>query len=235
MARRIQSACGWLLFVAVAWHVPPLAAPTTDEGAAEVPGSIPMKPPPHKNWYGMCNAPQGGEAYPTHPVLVVAAPCENYQEYVSIGMGEPYSSCGGYTVAFGQQGNLKWDLNRITLRAEWGDDTLTQAQCSKAKITAVAWGARCPNDVCKRGGDSNWELIGTGPTQRSGTWNSVSNACYISANFNSANKKYMTLNLDIIATLEESGRQVRKYAKGTIHAGYPNGKCISLPVKTATK
>lgn len=231
MAHRIHDACGCFVFAVIAWHFPALAAPTTDEKASEQPTGVIRRPPPHQNWYGLCNAPQGGDAFPEHPVLVVEGPCEDYQEYSSAGSTETIQSCGGYTVAFGPKGNLKPNLNRITLWAEWADAPLTQAHCAKAKLAAVAWGARCPNDVCTRNGDANWETIGTGPKQRSGTWNSVSKVCYIGVNFVSANKKFVTLNVDIIATLEENGRQVRKFAKGRIHAGYPNGTCVSLPAK----
>ena len=236
MTRRIHGAFECLLLAAVAWHAQARAAPTTDESMSEQPGGVIIaKPPVHQNWYGLCNAPQGADAFPEHPVLVIAGPCENYQQYTSTGPSATDSNCGGYTVAFGPKGNLKSNLNRITLWADWGDTPLTQAQCAKAKLAAVAWGARCSKDNCSRGGNANWETIGTGPKHKSGTWNSVSSVCYIGVNFSSVEKKYVTLNVDIIATLEENGQQVRKLAKGKIHAGYPNGKCVSLPAKTATK
>ena len=45
-------------------------------------------------------------------------------------------------------------------------------------------------------------------------------------------KKYVTETIDIIATLEEGGKPVRKNAKGTIYVSRFNGKCVSLPAKT---
>lgn len=232
MARRIHSAFACWLFAVIA-HASAAAELTTSGNLSEQPNDGVIKTPPlHQNWYGLCNAPQNADAFPENPILVIAGPCENYQEYSSTGPSATSSNCGGYTVAFGPKGNLKPNLNRITLWADWGDTPLTQAQCAKAKLAAVAWGARCANDVCSRPGNANWEKVGTGPKQRSGTWNSVSNVCYIGVNFVSTNKKYVTLNVDIIATLEENGQQVRKLAQGKIHAGYPNGKCVSLPAKT---
>jgi hypothetical protein len=53
----------------------------------------------------------------------------------------------------------------------------------------------------------------------------------VSVAFASANKKYKTLNLDIIATLIEDGKPVRKRAKGTMHVKRGNGKCPTATYK----
>ena len=53
--------------------------------------------------------------------------------------------------------------------------------------------------------------------------------------FNSSDKKFKTLNIDIIATLPEGGQTVRKRAKGFIYVSHPNGKCLSPSVKPARK
>jgi hypothetical protein len=53
--------------------------------------------------------------------------------------------------------------------------------------------------------------------------------------FNSSDKKFKTLNIDIIATLPEAGQTVRKRAKGYIYVSHPNGKCLSAPAKPTRK
>jgi hypothetical protein len=53
--------------------------------------------------------------------------------------------------------------------------------------------------------------------------------------FNSSDKKFKTLNVDVIATLPEGGKTARKRAKGWIYASHPNGKCFSTSVKPARK
>ena len=80
---------------------------------------------------------------------------------------------------------------------------------------------------------TGWEKIGSGPRQRSGTWNSNSHVCYISVNFVSTGKKFKTLNLDIITTLDQGGQVVRKRAKGTIYTSHPNGKCFKATKKAS--
>jgi hypothetical protein len=53
--------------------------------------------------------------------------------------------------------------------------------------------------------------------------------------FSSTDKKFKTLNLDIITRLEEGGQIVRKRAKGTITARLPNGKCLSPTTQRESK
>jgi hypothetical protein len=196
-----------------------------------------MRKPKPQNLYGLCNGPQSGtDASPLDPVPVTAGRCEDYQQYTSTGPSATSFSCGGYTVAFAPAGNLQPKLYRVNLQADWGDTPLTQTQCAKARIAAVAWGARCANERC-RPEATKWEKIGAGPKQRSGKWNSISNVCYIGVNFVSADesKMYRALHVDIIATLEEGGQTVRKLAKGTIYAARPNGKCLSSPAQAVSK
>ncbi len=114
------------------------------------------------------------------------------------------------------------------LRADWGDTPLTAANCAQAKVAAVGWGARCTNDACTT---AEWEKIG-GPQRRGGYWNSNSKQCYIEVGFNST-AKYKTLNIDVIATLPEDGKMVRKRAKGWIYVSHPNGKCFKATKKAA--
>ena len=128
---------------------------------------------------------------------------------------------------FGPQGDLKPNLHNIDFKAEWGDLALTAANCANARVAAVAWGERCSDDACTT---AKWEKIG-GPKQSKGTWNTVSKACYMSVNLPSINKKYKTLNLDVITTLNENGKAVPKRAKGTIRAHIGNGKCTSIDKK----
>ena len=116
------------------------------------------------------------------------------------------------------------------MRAEWGDTALTAANCAKAKVAAIGWGARCTNDACTT---AEWQKIG-GPKQKTGTWNATSNTCDTLIQFNSSDKKFKTLNIDIIATLPEGVHTVRKRAKGFIYVSHPNGKCLS-PQRQARK
>ena len=57
-----------------------------------------------------------------------------------------------------------------------------------------------------------------GPQQKKGTWNATKQVCNpgIVIFFGVAKAKYKTLNLDIITTVNENGKAVRKRAKGTI-------------------
>ncbi len=215
---------------AFAAYTAALAAPATGASVSEQPlGDAPKETTQKQGTYGLCNAPQNADAFPSSPVSVTAAQCENYQRYTATSAGPSTGgSCGGFTVAFGPKGDLKPYLDRVTLAADWGDTPLTEAQCAKARVAAVGWGARCLDDACTQ---AAWEKIG-GPRQRAGTWNSVSSVCYIGVSFNASGKKYKTLDLDVITTLDEGGGKiVRKRAKGTITASKPNGKCFGTTVQ----
>ena len=191
---------------------------------------VAKQPTPKPVTYGLCDAPQNADAFPSSPVRVVETTCDFQQKY-SATSNKPSTggSCGGFTVAFGPKGDLKPHLYRITLAANWGDQALTASNCTTAKVAAVGWGARCTDDACT---SATWEKIG-GPTQATGHWNTVSNVCYVGVSFAQADKskKYKTLNIDIIATVVENGKTVRKRAKGTITARIGNGKCVSVPAK----
>jgi hypothetical protein len=233
MTRHMRSSCLSMLVAAIAWHLPALADTTDSPSVSERPFDGSIKPPDRTQaTYGTCNGPPNADAHPMSPVPVIAGTCDDYQSYTSVGSSASFG-CGGYTVAFGPKGDLKPYLDRVNLSADWGDETLTQSQCTKAKLVAVAWGARCADDACARGTAVNWEKIGSGPKQRSGSWQS--NECYIHLNFPGTGKKYVTLMIDIIATLEEGDQPVRKNAKGKIYASRPNGTCLSLPDKPPMK
>jgi len=175
--------------------------------------------------HGLCEAPQNADANPSSPVPVVPVPCYD-QQIFSAASNTPSTgaSCGGFTVAFGPMGDLKPYLDHVTLSADWGDIALTQANCAKARIAAIGWGARCTDDACTL---AQWERIG-GPKQRKGFWNTTSQVCYIGVSFSSVGKRYKTLNLDVIATVDENGKAERKRAKGTITAQRGNGTCATV-------
>ena len=198
---------------------PPTESPVTDVGTAPQPAAT----------YGLCGAPQNADAFPSNPVAVYHGKCDNTQQFTATSPGPSTGgTCGGFTVAFGPMGDLKPSLNHsIILRAEWGDTALTAANCAQAKVAAVGWGARCTNDACTT---AEWEKIG-GPKQVKGTWNTTSNKCSTQVQFNSSDKKFKTLNIDVIATLPEGGKTVRKRAKGFIYVSHPNGKCFSATTK----
>jgi hypothetical protein len=185
---------------------------------------MPKRAPPLKATYGLCDAPQNADDFASSPVSVTAGKCDNTQQFSSTSV-QPSTggACGGYTVAFGPLGDLKPFLDRGNLIADWGDAPLTGAQCAKARVAAIGWGARCINAACT---EAEWQKLGDAK-QRAGTWNPNSKVCYICTNFYSSDTKFRTLNLDIIATLDQNGTLVRKRAKGTIIASHPNGKCYS--------
>ena len=197
----------------------PTESPLVDVGTAPLPAVT----------YGLCSGPQNADAFPSRPVAVEYGKCHDTQQFTATSLGPSTGgSCGGFTVAFGPMGDLKPSLNHsIILRAEWGDTALTAANCTKAKVAAVGWGARCTNDACTT---AEWQKIG-GPKQKKGTWDATSNTCSTLVQFGSSDKKFKTLNIDIIATLPEGGQTVRKRAKGFIYASNPNGKCLSATTK----
>ena len=201
---------------------------TTERPVTEV-----EKYAPQAGTYGTCNAPQNADDFASSPVEVEKGKCDNWQRFTatSIQPSTGSSTCGGFTVAFGPMGDLKPYLDRVTLRADWGDTPLTAANCAGARVAAVAWGARCTNDSCS---EAKWEKIGA-PKQRAGFWNSNSQVCYIELVFVSSGKKFKTLNVDVITKIVENGKWVRKRAKGTIYASHPNGKCFSATVKPSEK
>lgn len=202
---------------------------TTEQPVTEV-----EKYAPQAGTYGLCNAPQNADDFASNPVPVEYGKCDNWQKFTATSVKPSTGSytCGGFTVAFGPKGDLKPYLDRVTLRADWGDTPLTAANCSKARVAAVAWGARCTNDSCT---EATWEKIGNGPKQRAGFWNTTSQVCYSELVFNSSGKKFKTLNVDVIAKVLEDGKWVRKRAKGTIYASHPNGKCPSATYKPQEK
>lgn len=219
--------------ITVALHGSALAKPETGQRISETPLGDVMKPSTLTvHSYGLCNGPPNADAFPMTPVPLVAGTCDDWQAYTAT-MPSTSVGCGGFTVAFGPKGDLKPYLDRVKLTAEWGDTPLTEAQCAKATLAAVAWGARCIHHGCASG---EWEWIGSGPKQRSGgIWNSVLKNCHLRLDFVSTGKSYSTLNLDIIATLKEGTQTVRKSAKGTIYVSKPNGKCVTLPANPGVR
>ncbi|HEX2539677.1 MAG TPA: hypothetical protein VHM00_01200 [Caldimonas sp.] len=180
----------------------------------------PFKPATH----GLCSAPQNADAFPSSPVPVVETDCHFTQTYESTSPGPSTGgSCGGYTVAFGPMGDLRRNMKSATLRAAWADTPLTSGTCASARISAVAWGYRCDDDACSSGA---WERIGS-PTSRKGTWHANNQTCGIDVSLGGENRRYKTLNIDIIASRTENGSSVRKRTKGTIEVRRGNGKCVS--------
>jgi len=242
---RVQGRIAFLCFLAsaIGLHIPALAQPGK-WAAGETPLDDAAKQGSAKasSTYGMCSGPTNGDAFPISPVPVEAEKCHNSQKFSATSDGPSTGNgCGGFTVAFGPKGELRPNLKHVILKAEWGDVPLTAANCASAKIAAVGWGERCtdhanettssPATSCT---STKWEKIG-GPTQGKGLWNTTSQVCSVSAQVSSTDKRYKTLTMDIIATVVENGKTVRKRAKGTIRASYPNGQCVSTPAKPARK
>lgn len=235
---RLPARIGFFCFLAsaIGLHIPALAQPGK-WAASETPLDDVAKQGPVKatSTYGMCSGPQNADAFPSRPVPVEAEKCRNSQTFSATSAGPSTGDgCGGFTVAFGPQGNLRPNLKHVILKGEWGDVPLTAANCASAKIAVVGWGARCTDHADDSCTSTQWEKIG-GPTQGKGFWNTTSQVCYVSAQVSSTDKRYKTLTMDIIATVVENGKTVRKRAKGTIRASYPNGQCVSTPAKPARK
>jgi hypothetical protein len=227
---RLVSLC--VVVSSLAVHGLVLAQIQKEAPSSEQPGDDVSKQPPSTPSYGFCNGPQNADTFPSSPIPVEETKCNFVQKYTATSVGPSTSapiSCGGYTVVFGPKGDLKPNLYHVILAADWGDTPLTSSTCAKAKLAAVAWGERCTNDACTT---STWQKI-SGPKQRTGSWNATNQACYIGIQFSQKDKdkKYKTLNLDIITTLLENNQTVRKRAKGTITALIGNGKCISAPAQ----
>ena len=215
-------------FAAVGFHLSAVAEPVKGSGSTSTSQKTGTTKPAPKPTYGLCDLPQNPESLPTDPVPVEQDQCSWFQHYSAKSQTPTTGgSCGGFTVVFGQSGDLKPHLNRVNLKAEWDDEPLTAKNCVNASLAAVAWGERCSDDACT---SVNWEKIG-GPSLSKGTWQSSQQRCYFYSQFISINKKYRTLNLDTIATLIEDGKPVRKRAKGTIHVKRGNGKCVSVDQK----
>jgi hypothetical protein len=173
--------------------------------------------------FGLCEQPQNADALPTQPVPVQEDSCHRYQHYQATSAGpSDGGSCGGFVVAFGPLGDLKTDWKKYRLKATWGDLQLSQAQCTKARLSAVAWGERCTNANCTT---FAWEKIGV-PLSKKGTWGANSNRCHLEHQFINIQNHYRTLKIDVIASLQEGSQTVRKRAHGDIRAERGNGKCI---------
>lgn len=181
--------------------------------------------------YGLCSLPQNADALPTQPVPVQEDSCYDYQAYeANSATPSTGGSCGGFTVAFGAMGDLKTNWKRYRLNATWGDTQLTQAQCTQARLAAVAWGARCENEACS---SATWEKIGT-PASKAGAWSANQNRCFLELQFSNGTQRYKTLNIDIIASLQTGSQTVRKRAHGAIRAEKGNGKCASTTQQAPT-
>jgi hypothetical protein len=217
------------LVAAVAFAAAASAAPSTGVGT-EQPHPQPGGAPPQPATFGLCNAPQNADAFPSQPVPVKTRPCEDYQRFEATSPGPSTgSSCGGYTVAFGPMGDLKHYWKRYNLRANWADAPPTAATCGNTYVAATAWGWRCDNADCSAG---DWELIHA-PYRRQGTWNSVSNVCYTDISWVAPlGKVYKTLTLDIIGTVGTAANAPRKRVHGIIDASRGNGTCASASATT---
>lgn len=174
--------------------------------------------------FGLCEQPQNADALPTQPVPEQEDTCSRFQRYEASSPGpSDGGSCGGFVVAFGPLGDLKTNWKKYTLNATWGDLQLTQAQCTQARLSAVAWGERCTNADCT---SFAWEKIGV-PLSKKGTWGANGNRCYLEHQFINIQNHYRTLKIDVIASLQEGSQTVRKRAHGAIRAERGNGKCFS--------
>jgi hypothetical protein len=215
---------GIVFWTALVVSLAAAAAPQTGSVLSSSEHPVSAGPAPQIATYGLCSGPQNAEAFPSRPVPDIETQCEFTQQYQATSPNASYGgSCGGYTVAFGPQGDLKRKRKYLWLVAEWGDAPLTQANCASAHLAAAAWGYLCSNAACSSGA---WERIGTAKTAH-GNWNTVSQVCYLSINANvgPTPKDYSTVNIDVIASQGSGSAAVRKRAKASIYNKQPNGKC----------
>lgn len=180
--------------------------------------------------YGFCSGPQNAHTYAPSPVPILVGKCVLSQSFSATSDGPSVGhNCGGFSMAFGPKGNLNPKLDQVTMVADWGDTPLTAQNCSKARITTMAYAERCLTDACDK---TTWDRIG--PKQNGGNWNGSS--CELATTLKSTGKPYRTLNLDIIATLAVGNQLERKRAKGTITAEREVDNCINKgEAKAATK
>lgn len=207
----------------MALAMPARAAP--NEGAPPAAGErVPPKPklPDALVNFGLCSGLTNPAVFPTAPVPVVNGQCSWYQQFKSASPDAHYGgTCGGYTTAFGPQGDLKLDWKSSGLYAHWAGEPLTAANCSAARIAAVAWGYRCSDTTCSSG---QWERIGK-PTLRKGQWSATNKVCVIQVDFHAGGKVWQTLSIDAIATLMKDGKAVRQPVGATIQVSRPNAQC----------
>jgi hypothetical protein len=223
-----------LLTAAITPHLPALALPTIGSlSATEHPHvEVVSKPPFKVSTFGLCEAPQNADAFPSNPVPVEAQTCFDVQQFTATS-NTPITAgtCSGFSVAFGPMGGLKLNMDTVELLAEWGDEPLNPRNCANARVAAVGWGALCTSKACAT---AEWEKIG-GPTQSKGVWNPTFKRCDLQVGFGVAKKIYKTLNLEIIATQLVNGQPVRKLTKGTIRLSRNNGQCVTLPAQPPLK
>ena len=214
---------GTVFWAALLVHLAAGGAPQTGTlSSSENP--VPTGTAPHVATYGLCSGPQNADSFPSNPVPWVETQCEFTQQYHATSPNANYGgSCGGYTVAFGPQGDLKRKRKYLWLVGKWGDAPLTQANCASARVAIAAWGYRCTNAACTTGG---WERIGSAKSNK-GFWNTTSQVCYLSAQANTGSIDYLTVNIDVIATQGSGSSAVRKRAAASIFNKHPNGKCPS--------
>lgn len=198
------------------------AAPTTGTSSSEQPvatGTAPLV-----SAYGLCAQPQNADAFPSRPVPVIETQCEFTQKFAATAASPTLGSeCGGFTIAFGQQGDLKRNWKDLWLTAKWGEAMPTQAKCASSYLAAAAWGYRCTDAACNTGA---WERIG--PAKKiHGTWHSTSKTCALQIISSADNKDYLTANMDVIATEGQGSAAVKKRAAAEIYNHTPNHKCPS--------
>ena len=202
-----------------------LGAPSTGTlSSSEHPLGTTPAPQPAAT-YGLCSGPQNADDFPSRPVPNVETQCEFTQQFHSTSPNASYGgSCGGYTVAFGPQGDLKRKRKYLWLKGEWADAPLTnQAACTAAHIAAASWGYLCTNAACTTGA---WERIGTAGS-KTGYWHANTNTCTVAIQANTGSKDYATVSIDIIGTQGQGASAVKKRVKASIYNKHPNGKCPS--------
>ena len=202
------------------------AAPTAGTGLSSSEQPVGgAGPAPHVATYGLCSGPGNAEAFPSSPVADEKSQCFNTQKFQATSPNANYGggTCGGYTVAFGPQGDFKRKRKYLWLVGKWGDAPLTQANCASARVAIAAWGYRCANPACTAGA---WERIESAKSKK-GVWNTTSKTCGLSAQANTTLVDYSTVNIDVIATQGSGSTAVRKRAAAYIYNEQPNGQCPS--------
>ena len=135
------------------------AAPLTGTGLSSSEQPVATGAAPFVATYGLCSQPKNADAFPSRPVPDIETQCHHTQEYHATASSPTLGgSCGGFTIAFGAQGDLRRKWKSLWLTAKWGDTPPTQATCANSYLAAAAWGYLCANAACTSGA---WERIGT--------------------------------------------------------------------------
>ena len=201
------------------------AAPTTGSGLSSSEQPVGgAGPAPQVATYGLCSGPGNAEAFPSSPVADDKSQCYNTQKFHVTSPNANYGgTCGGYTVAFGPQGDFKRKRKYLWLVGKLGRHAADAGQLRKRARGDRGLGLSLHQRRVHAGA---WERIESAKSKK-GVWNTTSKTCGLSAQANATLTDYATVNIDVIATQGSGRTAVRKRAAASIFNEHPNGQCPS--------